>query len=161
MTSQPTLTRALLATSQWSPEGSQANNASSDASISRMTPLEPIECLQTNIEADIKIITAYLVKERALEVVQAALNRISDAYRRRAKQKSMEQAIHQLQVVVEKLADKVENKPYGAARPGSYATAAAAGLGPPQTRTQQSLNAGHVTSQKLVPLCHKHEIVVV
>ena len=32
---------------------------------------------------------------------------------------------------------------------------------PTQTRLQQSLNAGHVTLQKLIPLRHKWEIVVV
>jgi hypothetical protein len=64
MTSRPTLTGASLATSQWSPEWSQASNASLDAPTGRTTPLEPTECSQTNIEADIEIITAYLVKER-------------------------------------------------------------------------------------------------
>jgi hypothetical protein len=116
--------------------------------------------LQTDIEADIKIITAYLVKERAPEAVQAALGRISDAYGRRVERRTTEQAISQLQAVVQKLADKIENKPYGPARPGSYAAVAGQGL-PTQTRTQQSLNAGHVTSQKPVPLRHKREIVVV
>lgn len=100
MTSQPTLSGASLATSQWSAEGSQASNASQDAPTSCTTPPEPTECSQTNIEEDIKIITAYLVKERALEAVQAALNRISNAYGRRIEQKTTEQAIRQLQAVV-------------------------------------------------------------
>jgi hypothetical protein len=129
MTSQPTLIRALLATSQWSLEGSQASNALLNASTSRTTPPEPTECSQTNIKADIKIITAYLVKERVPEAVQAVLDRISNAYRRRAKQKNTEQAIRQLQAVVQKLADKVENKSYGTARSGSYTAAAVARLG--------------------------------
>jgi hypothetical protein len=83
MTTQPTLTGAPLATSQWSPEGSQASDASKDATTSRKTPSEPIERSQTTIEADIKFINAYLVKERASELVQAALKRISDTYERR------------------------------------------------------------------------------
>jgi hypothetical protein len=73
MTSQPALTGASLATNRWSPEGSQASDASNDATTSYATPPEPTERSQTNIEADIKIITAYLVEERALEAVQAAL----------------------------------------------------------------------------------------
>jgi hypothetical protein len=115
MTSQPALTGASLATSQWSPEGSQASDASNDATTGRTTPPKPTECLQTDIEADIKIITAYLVKERAPEAVQSALGRISDAYGRRVERRTTEQAISQLQAVVQKLADKIENKPYGPA----------------------------------------------
>ena len=110
MTSQPALTRASLATSQWSPKGSQASDASNDATTGYTTPPKPIECSQTDIEADIKIITAYLVKERAPEAVQAALGRISDAYGRRVERRTTEQAISQLQAVVQKLADKIENK---------------------------------------------------
>jgi hypothetical protein len=74
MTPQPILTGASLATSQWSLEGSQASDASSDATTGRTTPLKPTECSQINIEADIKIIAAYLVKERAPVTVQAALD---------------------------------------------------------------------------------------
>jgi len=84
--------------------------------------------LQTNIEADIRTITAYLVKERALEVVQAALRHINNAYGRRVEQKATEQAIRQLQAVVQKLADKVENKLDEQAKPGSYAATAMRGL---------------------------------
>jgi len=65
-----------------------------------MTPLKTTKCLQTNIEADIRTITTYLVKERALEVVQAALKRINNAYERHVKQKATEQAICQLQAVI-------------------------------------------------------------
>jgi len=67
------------------------NNATS---LSRTTYLKTIKCLQTNIKADIKIITAYLVKERALKVVQAALKRINNAYEQYVKQKAIEQAIY-------------------------------------------------------------------
>jgi len=49
--------------------------------------------LQTNIKADIKTITTYLVKKRALKVVQAALKRINNAYEQHIKQKAIEQAI--------------------------------------------------------------------
>jgi len=59
-----------------------------------MTPLKTTKCLQTNIEADIKTITTYLVKERALEAVQAALKRINNAYEQHVKQKAIEQAIY-------------------------------------------------------------------
>jgi len=124
-----------------------------------MTPFKPTECSQTDIEADIKTITAYLAKQRALEAVQAALGRINNALGRRVEQRATEQAIRQLQAVVQKLADKVENSD-GQAKPGSYAAAAKLGL-PAQTRSQQSLNSGHVTPQKPVPLRHKLEIVVV
>ena len=73
MTTRPVLTGASLATSQWSPEGSQASDASNDATTGCTTPPEPTERSQTNIEADIKIISAYLVKERALESVNSFL----------------------------------------------------------------------------------------
>ena len=100
MTSQPAPTGASLASSQWSPIGSQASDASNNATTGVTTPPKPTECSQTNIEADIKIITAYLVKERAPEAVQAALSCTSDAYRKRVEQRTTEQAIRQLQAVV-------------------------------------------------------------
>jgi hypothetical protein len=163
MTSQPTPSGALPASSQWSPEGSQASNASSDATTGRTTPPRPTECSKTDIQADIKTIAAYLVEERAPAIVQAALGRIDDAYRRRVEQRTTEQAISQLQAAVQELSNRVENKPYGPARLGSYAAVAGQGL-PAQARTQQSLNTGHVTLptlQKPVPLRHKREIIVV
>jgi hypothetical protein len=46
------------------------------------TLLEPTKCLQDSIKADIKTLAAYLVKESALEAVQAALGKVSDAYNR-------------------------------------------------------------------------------
>ena len=160
MTSQLALTRASLATSQWSPKGSQASDVSNDITTSYITLPKPIECLQTNIEVDIKIITAYLVKERALEAVQATLGRISDIYRRCIERRTIEQAISQLQAIVQKLANKIENKLYRLARLGLYTTIARQGLSI-QIYTQQSLNTRHVTLQKLVPLYYKCEIVVV
>jgi hypothetical protein len=64
-------------------------------------------------------------------------------YEKRVEQKTTEQAIRQLQAVVQKLADKVENKSYGPARPGSYAAAAAAGLGLPyQAVVRSALSYG-------------------
>jgi len=130
MAARPALAGETLASSQWSLEGSQSSNASfSDATSSgRTTPIKTTKCPQTNIEADIKTITAYLVKERALEAVQAALKRINDAYGRRVEQRATEQAIRQLQAVVQKLADKVENKLDEQAKPGLYAVAAMRGL---------------------------------
>ena len=58
------------------------------------------------------------------------------------------------------MVSKVENTPNNPIRlgPGSYAEAAKLGL---PTRTQQSLNATHVTPQKPVPARHKREIIVV
>jgi len=81
MAARPAPAGETLASSQWSPRGSQSSNASfgDTTSSGRTTPSKPTECLQTNIEADIKTITAYLVKERALEAVQEALGRINDA----------------------------------------------------------------------------------
>ena len=83
MTSQSAQTKARLAASQWCPEGSKASDASGNATTSRTTLLEPAKCPQDSIKADIKTLAAYLVKERALEAVQAALDRISNAYDRR------------------------------------------------------------------------------
>jgi hypothetical protein len=160
MAARPALARETLALSQWSPRGSQSSDATT--STGRTTPPKPTECLQTDIKADIETITAYLVKERAPKAVQAAIGRISDAYKRRVEQKNTEQAIRQLQAVVQKLADKVDNKPYRPTRLniGSYTAAARQGL-PTQTRGWQSLNAGHVTLEKPVPARYKREIVVV
>ena len=83
MTLQPAQTEAPLAAGQWRPEGSQASNALGDATTSCTTPPEPTTCPQESIKADIKTLAAYLVKESALEAVQAALDKISDAYNRR------------------------------------------------------------------------------
>ena len=161
MTLQPAQTEALLAAGQQRPVGSQASDALGDATTGRTTPPKPTTCLQESIKADIKTLAAYLVKESAPEAVQAALDRISDAYDRRVQQKTTtEQAISQLHAAVQELANKVENKLYEPAKTNSYAAVAGQGL-PTQTRPQQSLNAGHVTPQKQIPLRHKREIVVV
>ena len=75
------------------------------ASTSRTTPLEPTGCSQNSIEVDIKIIATYLVEEGAPDAVRTALGRIRDAYGKRVEQKTTEQAIRQLQAVVQGLAD--------------------------------------------------------
>jgi hypothetical protein len=74
MTTQP---GAALASSQWSPRESRASDASNNVPTGHTTPFELTECSQTNMKEDIKLITAYLVKERAPEAVQAALGRIA------------------------------------------------------------------------------------
>ena len=165
MSARPALAGETLASSQWSPRGSQSSDASSsDATTDTgcSTLPKPTECLQTDIKTDIETIATYLVRERAPKAVQAAIGRVSDAYAKRVDQKNTEQAIRQLQAVVQKLADKVEDKPYGpaGANLGSYAAAAGQGI-PAYTRGQQSLNTGHVTPQKAVPLRHKREVVIV
>ena len=129
MSARPALAGETLASSQWSPRGSQSSDASSsDATTDTgcSTPPKPTECLQTDIKTDIETIATYLVRERAPKAVQAAIGRVSDAYAKRVDQKNTEQAIRQLQAVVQKLADKVEDKPYGPAGSnlGSYAAAA-------------------------------------
>ena len=103
MAACPATAGETLASSQWSPWGSQSSDASSsDATTStdRTTPPKPTKCVQTDIKADINTITAYLVKERAPKAVQAAMGRINDAYGRRVEQRATEQAIRQLQAVV-------------------------------------------------------------
>jgi len=52
----------------------------SNMTFSYITLLKLTKCLQKSIKANIKILIAYLVKESALEVVQAALNKISNMY---------------------------------------------------------------------------------
>jgi len=47
------------------------------------TLLELTICLQENIKANIKTLATYLVKESALEAVQAALDKISNIYNKR------------------------------------------------------------------------------
>ena len=89
--------------------------------------------MQDSIEADIKTLAAYLVKESALEAVQAALSKVSDAYNKRVQQRTTKQAISQLQAAVQELANKVENRLYELAKPNSYAAVARRGL-PTQTR---------------------------
>jgi hypothetical protein len=93
MTHQRTVVGELLASSQWAPGGSQDSDVSDYTSTSRTTLPEPKGCAQNSTKADIKIITAYLVKERALDAVHTVLGQIRDAYRRRVEQKTTEQAI--------------------------------------------------------------------
>ena len=84
MAACPAIAGETLASSQWSPWGSQSSDASpSDATTStdRTTPPKPTECVQTDIKADINTITAYLVKERALKAVQATIGQINNTYR--------------------------------------------------------------------------------
>jgi hypothetical protein len=152
----------------WSQQSSvedESCDATTDASSSPATSYETVECSQTDIPKDIEFIAAYFVKEKAPGPVRAAFDRVSKACSRRvakSDEKSTEQAIRQLQAVVQKLADKVEKTSNGTERPvqGSYAAVAGWGL-PTQTRAQQSLNADHVIPQKQVPLRHKREIIIV
>ena len=120
-------------------------------------------CLQNDIQADIELITAYTVKEKAPQPVQAAINRIRNAYAKRVEQKNTELAIRQLHEAVQNLTYRVENTTPGTPQaPASRSYAMVAGLGlPTQTRAQQSLNAAHVTPQKPVPARHKREIIAV
>ena len=55
----------------------------SNITTSYTTLLEPTKCLQDSIKANIKTLAAYLVKESALEAVQATLGRVSDVYNKR------------------------------------------------------------------------------
>src|SRR6266487_3594638 len=151
-------------------EGSQQSaiedtryDASTHAS-SLATLYKPTKCLPKVTNTDLELITAYLAKEKAPSLVQAAFARVSNVCTQRvvrANQDSTEQAIRQLQAVVQKLADKVDKAPNRLAGPslGSYAEAAKLGL-PTQTRAQ-SLNTTHVTPQKPVPARHKREIIVI
>jgi hypothetical protein len=50
----------------------------SNATTSYITLLELTKYLQNSIKANIKTLATYLVKESTLEVVQAALGKISD-----------------------------------------------------------------------------------
>jgi hypothetical protein len=84
---------ATLASSRWSPGGSQDSNASQDATTSCTTPQEITRCKQTGIAANFKTIATYLVEEGAPEAVQEALSQINDAYKERVNQKTTEQAI--------------------------------------------------------------------
>jgi hypothetical protein len=54
-----------------------------DATTSCTTLLELTKCLQDSIKANIKTLATYLVKESALEAVQATLGKISNVYKRR------------------------------------------------------------------------------
>jgi hypothetical protein len=55
----------------------------SNTTISYTTLLKLAKCLQDSIKADIKTLAAYLVKEKALKAVQAALDKISNMYNKR------------------------------------------------------------------------------
>src|ERR1700728_2323214 len=65
MAARPAIAGETLASSQWSPWGSQSSDATTSTGCT--SPPKPAECAQTDIEADINTITAYLVKERAPE----------------------------------------------------------------------------------------------
>src|SRR5450432_1689290 len=97
MTTPTATAKETMASSQWSPRGSQSSDASYNATTTgRTTPTQPTKRLQDNIIMKIEIIAAYLVKERALDAVQAALGYVRDAYDQRVKLGSTEQALRQL-----------------------------------------------------------------
>ena len=90
-----------------SPVGSQSStnedisrDATESAPSSQNTSYEPTECLQIDLQAEIEILAAYIVKEKAPSLVLTAINRVRDAYMKRVKQKDTEQAIRQLQTAV-------------------------------------------------------------
>ena len=93
MTTLTAAARETLASSRWSPGGSQSSDASSNATTGRTTLTQPTERPQDDIILKIEIIAAYLVKERALDVVQAALGYVCDAYDRHVKLGTTEQAL--------------------------------------------------------------------
>ena len=64
------------------------------------TLLKLTKYLQKSIKADIKTLAVYLVKESALEVVQAVLDKISNMYNKHVQQKTTKQAISQLYAIV-------------------------------------------------------------
>ena len=152
----------------WSQQSSMEDegyDATRDASSSPATSYETIPCSQNDLQKDIELIATYIVREKAPDLVRAAFDRVSGACSRRVagnNEKNIEQAIRQLQAVVQKLADKVEKTSYGAEKQaqGSYAAVAGRGI-PTQARAQQSLNVDHVTPQKQVPSRHKREIIIV
>jgi hypothetical protein len=96
MAAQTARARATLASSRWSPGGSQGSDASQDTTTGCTTPQETTGYKQTGIIDDFKTIATYLVEEGAPEAVQEALSRINDAYKERVDQKTTEQAIRQL-----------------------------------------------------------------
>jgi hypothetical protein len=55
----------------------------SNTTTSYITLLKLTTCLQESIKANIKTLAAYLVKESVLEVVLAALDKISNMYNKR------------------------------------------------------------------------------
>ena len=120
-----------------------------DTSSTPASLYKPTKHAPDKIQADLELIATYLVKERAPDLVQAALGRVQNTYSRhavRTNENSTEQAIRQLQATVQQLVTKVENTPNRPTRPnpGSYAEAAKLGL-PTKTHAQQSLNTIHVT----------------
>ena len=149
--------------SQGSPVEGRGHDATTSALSSQNTTPELTTCPKNDIQANIELITAYTVKIKALQPIQATINQIYDAYTRRVKQKNTKLAICQLHKAVQKLTHKVENtmlRTLQALARCLYATVAGQGL-LTQTRAQQSLNAVHITLQKLVLACHKQEIIVV
>ena len=54
-----------------------------NATTSYITLLKLAKCLQDSIKANIKTLAIYLVKEKALKVVQATLDKISNIYNKR------------------------------------------------------------------------------
>jgi ribosomal protein L16 Arg81 hydroxylase len=99
-----------LAESRWSGGGSSGSDASQGASNSQ-TSLESqantSECSPNKRQADIKRIAAYFAEKSAPEEVQEAFRRVCDASRR-VNETTTEQAIRQLQTVVQKLSTQVE-----------------------------------------------------
>ena len=78
-----------LASSRWSPTGSQTSDAF-NISTGCTTPPQTNVRLQNEIITRIETIAAYLVKERALVAVQTMLEYICDVYKRRVKPRDTE-----------------------------------------------------------------------
>ena len=93
MDAQQAPASAAPAGSQGSAVVGRGHDATASASSSQNTTLEPTMCLQNDIQADIKLITAYTVKEKALQPIQAAINQIRNAYAKRVEQKNTKLAI--------------------------------------------------------------------
>jgi hypothetical protein len=159
MTSTQASASASLAGSRWS---SIESDEPASVTSSPTSSHEPIECSQTQLNADIELIATYIARKKAPSKYAAAIDRIRDAYTSSVKQANTELAIRQLHEAVQNLSKKVEKASNEApiTAPTSYAAAAAShSASAVQTRAQQSLNA--VAPQKPVPARHKREIILV
>ena len=112
-----------------------------------------------NLGADIRTVAAYIVQSKASQLVQEAFEQIRDTSTC-VKGSTTEQAIHQLQDVVQKLSTQVEKNTL---RPGTGVAqtlyTAAAGQAAQQSCVQQSRTDAILT--KPVPVQHKHEIIAI
>jgi hypothetical protein len=153
---------------QQSDSRDSSSDVTSDASPSLRATSEPTECPQMNLQADIDLITAYLVKAKVQDNVLVVLEHVQTVYKKHADQNTTEQTIQEIHQLVQQLTQRLNELPTantGSYNPpssrGTYADTARRGAGKSSNTRQQSCSKGSNWSVRSVLTRHKREIIVV